>query len=158
MGSASLGSQRLLAGEEFLDNLASGLGRERSRVAFGEEPNCLDEALSLASQELNGLGVVADRHFDGDAKWSEEFDGSGMGGAILGAKVGGIRFTAGEEARQPFGLDLGSVQIGEGDQPASPVRVIGDLVEGCSLLHAGFASDAVDPNADASPADDQWLR
>ena len=50
-----------------------------------------------------------------------------MGGAIFGAEVGGIRFTTGEEERQPFGLGLGGIQIGEGNEPASPVRVIGDI-------------------------------
>jgi hypothetical protein len=99
------GSQRLLAGEEFLDNLAGGPGRERGRVAFGEESDRLDEALSLASQQVNGLDVVGDSHLDGDAKWSEEFECSGMSGAIFGAEAGGIDFTTGE-ARNPFGSVL----------------------------------------------------
>jgi len=59
-----------------------------------------------------------------------------MSGAIFGAEAGGIDFTTGEEARNPFGLGLSGVQVGEGDEPASPGRVIGDLEERCPLISA----------------------
>jgi len=70
------------AGEEFLDNLAGAPGRKRGRVAFGEESDRLDEALSLAATQRERQHIVGQLN-KGGRKIAAQIVNGGIRVAVL---------------------------------------------------------------------------